>query len=65
MVFGRLKSKKPHIVHDIPVPMIVRAGGRSVPEYKETTYHIVLSVDVGNTTTDCMITGTNLETGVM
>jgi putative methanogenesis marker protein 14 len=52
------------IVHDIPVPMIIRPGGISIPEYKEKTYHIVLSVDVGNTTTDCIITGTNLETGV-
>ncbi|MDD1728988.1 MAG: methanogenesis marker 14 protein, partial [Methanospirillum sp.] len=36
----------------------------SIPEYKEKTYHIVLSIDVGNTTTDCIITGTNLESGI-
>lgn len=44
--------------------MIIRPGGTSTPEYKEKTYHIVLSIDVGNTTTDCIITGTNLETGI-
>ena len=64
MVFRLSKSKSPCIVHDIPVPMIIRPGGTSTPEYKEKTYHIVLSIDVGNTTTDCIITGTNLETGI-
>ena len=64
MVFRLSKSKSPCIVHDIPVPMIIRPGGTSIPEYKEKTYHIVLSIDVGNTTTDCIITGTNLETGI-
>jgi len=59
------KAKKPLIVHDMPIPMIVRGGGLSVPEYKEKPYHIVLSVDVANTVTDCIITGTNFETGVM
>lgn len=39
-------------------------GGVSVPEYREKAYHIVLSVDVGNTTTACVIVGTNLETGI-
>lgn len=64
MVLRRSKTKKICIVHDVPVPKIIRPGGLSVPEYKEKTYHIVLSIDVGNTTTDCIITGTNLETGV-
>lgn len=64
MPFSRSKAKKICIVHDQPVLMIIRQGGTSIPEYKEKTYHIVLSVDVGNTTTDCIITGTNLETGI-
>lgn len=64
MVFNRSKAKNLCIVHDVPVPKIIRPGGLSIPEYKEKTYHIVLSIDVGNTTTDCIITGTNLETGV-
>jgi len=65
MVLSKVKSKKPYVVDDIPMPTIVRAGGMSIPEYKEKPYHIVLSVDVGNTTTDCIITGTNFETGMM
>lgn len=65
MVFNNLRAKKPFIVHDTPIPMIIRGGGMSVPEYKEKPYHIVLSIDVGNTTTDCIITGTDLETGLI
>jgi putative methanogenesis marker protein 14 len=65
MAFSTIIAKKPHIVHDAPVPLIIRGGGLSVPEYREKAYHIVLSVDVGNTTTDCIITGTNLETGLV
>ena len=65
MVLNRSKIKNLCIVHDVQVPMIIRPGVTPVPEYKERTYHIVLSIDVGNTTTDCIITGTNLETGII
>ncbi len=64
MVLNKFRSPTPHVVEDNPVPRIVRAGGLSVPEYREQAYHIVLSVDVGNTTSDCVITGTNLGTGL-
>lgn len=64
MPFSRSRVKNICIIHDRPVPVIIRQGGTSVPEYTEKTYHIVLSSDVGNTTTDCIITGTNLETGI-
>jgi len=62
MVFSA--RNKTHIVQDDPVPVVVKMGGVSVPEYRETAYHIVLSVDVGNTTTACVIVGTNLATGI-
>jgi len=34
-----------------------------VPEYLVKPYFIVASVEMGNTTTKCILTGTNLETG--
>ncbi|MCQ1537557.1 methanogenesis marker 14 protein [Methanocalculus taiwanensis] len=58
------KSVKPHIVQDIAVPQIIRLGGISIPEYREEAYHIVLSIDLGNTTTACVIVGTNLASGL-
>lgn len=64
MVFERFKQIVPYIIDDTPIPMIIRAGKLIVPEYREKSYFIVLSVDVGNTTTDCIILGTNLETGI-
>jgi putative methanogenesis marker protein 14 len=64
MVFSRSQAKNICIVHDVPVPIIIAPGNVPEPEYKQKTYHIVLSIDVGNTTTDCIITGTNLETGI-
>ncbi|KUK71190.1 MAG: hypothetical protein XE11_0513 [Methanomicrobiales archaeon 53_19] len=34
-----------------------------IPEYKNKPYFIVASVEMGNTTTKCILTGTSLETG--
>jgi len=34
-----------------------------VPEYRTKPYFIVASVEMGNTTTKCILTGTSLETG--
>jgi putative methanogenesis marker protein 14 len=34
------------------------------PEYKNKPYFIVASVEMGNTTTKCILTGVNLETGM-
>jgi len=34
-----------------------------IPEYKVKPYFLVASVEMGNTTTKCILTGTNLETG--
>jgi len=35
-----------------------------VPEYKNKPYFIVASVEMGNTTTKCILTGVSLETGM-
>jgi putative methanogenesis marker protein 14 len=35
-----------------------------IPEYKNKPYFIVASVEMGNTTTKCILTGVNLETGM-
>ncbi|MDD1707053.1 MAG: methanogenesis marker 14 protein, partial [Methanoregulaceae archaeon] len=39
-------------------------GGITLPEYRQRPYYIVLSVDIGNTISDCIVIGTNLETGM-
>jgi putative methanogenesis marker protein 14 len=61
--FDRLVKPKPHIVESIPPPKIGHGSGFGVPEYRVKPYFIVASVEMGNTTTKCILTGTNLETG--
>ncbi len=38
--------------------------GMQIPEYKNKPYFIVASVEMGNTTTKCILTGVSLETGM-
>jgi hypothetical protein len=65
MVLGFSKPVLPHIVQDVPLPAYIPgAGGISIPEYRQRPYYIVLSMDLGNTVSDCIIIGTNLETGI-
>ncbi len=65
MGLGFFKPVLPHIVQDVPLPAYIPGGGGiSLPEYRQSPYYIVLSVDLGNTVTDCIIIGTNLETGM-
>lgn len=61
--FDRFTAKKPWIVESIPPPMTGHGAGMSVPEYKSKPYFIVASVEMGNTTTKCILTGTDLEEG--
>ncbi|HJJ50229.1 MAG TPA: methanogenesis marker 14 protein, partial [Methanocorpusculum sp.] len=61
--FDRFSLKKPWIVESVPPPSTGHGAGMQVPEYKSTPYFIVASVEMGNTTTKCILTGTNLETG--
>ncbi|TAJ44770.1 methanogenesis marker 14 protein [Methanofollis fontis] len=60
----RFFKQKPYIVESIPPPSISHGAGMVVPEYKIKPYFIVASVEMGNTTTKCILTGTNLDTGL-
>jgi len=57
-------APKPHIVESPPPPMIIRGPGMEHREFEEKPYFIVASVEMGNTTTKCILTGVNLETGM-
>jgi putative methanogenesis marker protein 14 len=59
----RFFKPKPHIVESPPPPSITHGAGMVIPEYRVKPYFIVASVEMGNTTTKCILTGTNLETG--
>jgi putative methanogenesis marker protein 14 len=61
--FDRFRKQKPHIVQSPPPPSIAHGAGMAIPEYLVKPYFIVASVEMGNTTTKCILTGTNLETG--
>jgi putative methanogenesis marker protein 14 len=61
---GSLFRPKPHIVESPPPPVIAHGAGMQVPEFKQKPYFIVASVEMGNTTTKCILTGVNLDTGM-
>jgi putative methanogenesis marker protein 14 len=63
-LFGSLFKPKPHIVESPPPPSIAHGAGMNIPEFKVKPYFIVASVEMGNTTTKCILTGVNLETGM-
>jgi putative methanogenesis marker protein 14 len=62
--FSRFIKPKPHIVESPPPPSISHGPGMQFPEYKNKPYFIVASVEMGNTTTKCILTGVSLETGM-
>ncbi len=65
MALGFFKPVLPYIVQDVPLPTYMPVGGGiSLPEYRQGPYYVVLSIDLGNTITDCIVIGTNLETGM-
>ncbi|MDR2855568.1 MAG: methanogenesis marker 14 protein, partial [Methanomicrobiales archaeon] len=53
----------PHIVMSPPPPRVMGGPGEQKYEYNVVPYFIVASVEMGNTTTKCILTGVNLETG--
>jgi len=58
------KKMQPAIVESVAPPMAQGYGvGISQPEYQKKPYFIVASVEMGNTTTKCILTGMNLEDG--
>lgn len=59
----RFFKPKPYIVESVPPPSVAHGAGMTIPEYKVKPYFLVASVEMGNTTTKCILTGTNLETG--
>jgi len=62
--FSRFTRPKPNIVESPPPPSITHGAGMQMPEYKNKPYFIVASVEMGNTTTKCILTGVSLETGM-
>jgi len=62
--FSRFTKPKPHIVESPPPPSLIHGPGMNIPEYKNKPYFIVGSVEMGNTTTKCILTGVDLETGM-
>jgi putative methanogenesis marker protein 14 len=62
--FSRFIPQKPHIVESPPPPSITHGPGMQMPEYKNKPYFIVASVEMGNTTTKCILMGVSLETGM-
>jgi len=62
--FSRFTRPKPHIVESPPPPAITHGPGMQMPEYRNKPYFIVASVEMGNTTTKCILTGVSLETGM-
>ncbi|MDD1687633.1 methanogenesis marker 14 protein [Methanoregula sp.] len=62
--FSRFIKPKPHIVESPSPPSISHGPGMQIPEYKNKPYFIVASVEMGNTTTKCILTGVSLETGM-
>lgn len=61
---SRFLQPKPHIVESPPPPTITLGAGMQIPEFKNKPYFIVASVEMGNTTTKCILTGVRLETGM-
>ncbi len=59
----RFFKPRPHIVRSPPPPSIAHGAGMNIPEYRVKPYFICASVEMGNTTTKCILTGTNLESG--
>jgi len=59
----RFFKPQPHIVESPRPPSIAHGAGMHIPEYKVKPYFLVASVEMGNTTTKCILTGTSLETG--
>lgn len=62
--FSRFTKPKPYIVESPTPPSISHGAGLQVPEYKNKPYFIVASVEMGNTTTKCILIGVSLETGM-
>jgi putative methanogenesis marker protein 14 len=57
---------KPHIADSPYLSLIAKTGSPGMSaktDLSTTSYYVVASVEMGNTTTKCILTATNLETG--
>ncbi len=62
----RLLGPKPHIAESPYLSLVARTGSPGMSaktDLSTTSYYVVASVEMGNTTTKCILTATNLETG--
>ncbi|NYT06236.1 MAG: methanogenesis marker 14 protein, partial [Methanomicrobiales archaeon] len=62
-IFDALTNRHPCYIASLQVPVSSPGAGLSVPEYRVKPYFIVASVEMGNTTTKCVLTGTCMESG--
>ncbi|AFC99703.1 putative methanogenesis marker protein 14 [Methanocella conradii HZ254] len=63
---SRLLGPKPHISESPYLSLIPKTsspGMSAKVDLSTTSYYVVASVEMGNTTTKCILTATNLETG--
>jgi len=60
-ILDSLKHPLPYVMESLPLPCA--NNGTNLPEYRTKPYFIVASIEMGNTTTKCILTGTDLETG--
>jgi len=62
----RLLGPKPHIADSPYLSLVPKTGSPGLSakvDLSTTSYYVVASVEMGNTTTKCILTATNLETG--
>ncbi|BAI60622.1 conserved hypothetical protein [Methanocella paludicola SANAE] len=63
---SRLLGPKPHIADSPYLSLVPKTGSPGMSakiDLSTTSYYVVASVEMGNTTTKCILTATNLETG--
>lgn len=63
---SRLLGPKPHVADSPYLSLIPKTGAPGMSaktDLSTTSYYVVASVEMGNTTTKCILTATNLETG--
>ena len=63
---SRLLGPKPHIAESPYLSLLPKTGSPGVSiktDLSTTSYYVVASVEMGNTTTKCILTATDLETG--
>jgi putative methanogenesis marker protein 14 len=63
---SRILGPKPHVADSPYLSLVPKTGSPGMSakvDLSTTSYYVVASVEMGNTTTKCILTATNLETG--